>query len=75
MSTCRTCEADILWARTRAGESIPVDAVPRPDGTLVLHGEPPNRLALPRLPLDSEPFYASHFATCPNADKFRRAKR
>lgn len=25
---CRSCGADILWAKTRAGKNMPVDAVP-----------------------------------------------
>jgi hypothetical protein len=75
MSTCRSCEAEILWASTCTGKPMPVNAMPCDDGNLVLQGEPPNRVALQRLPMDVGPFYASHFATCPNAEQHRKAKR
>lgn len=60
-SCCRACGAKILWARTAAGKIIPLDACPIANGNMrreMLDG--------------SELRYLSHFATCPNADRFRR---
>ncbi len=36
MSSCRSCKAPIVWARTEHGRSIPVDPIARPDGNLEL---------------------------------------
>lgn len=57
-SKCRSCGAPIVWFKTSAGKKIPVDAA-----TV----EPEDQqLQLPR--------HVSHFATCPDADKFRRKR-
>jgi len=36
MATCPTCGVEIRWARTPAGVWLPLDAQPRPAGTVVL---------------------------------------
>ena len=55
---CRSCQARIVWLRTKAGKRIPVDA-----GTVEAGAKEydPKR-------------HISHFATCPEAAKFRRGK-
>jgi hypothetical protein len=76
MSLCRSCDAPIKWAKTRAGKTIPVDAEPSADGNLVL--VPDFLGGLFALAADSDPDkprHKSHFATCPNADAHRKAKR
>lgn len=60
-SRCRACDAKILWARTAAGKLVPLDACPVAEGNMRRE-----------MPDGSELRYLSHFATCPNADRFRR---
>lgn len=78
---CRTetCQAPIIWARTKTGKSMPFDAQPSQGGTfrvlrrqgftygLVVRGKD-----LQRARADSEPLYTSHFATCPAAPDWRK---
>lgn len=59
MSKCKACGADITWMKTEAGKNIPVDTDTVGDfGADVF---------------DKETMTA-HWATCPDADKFRRKK-
>lgn len=71
MSRCKTCEADITWASTRSGKSMPLDAEPTERGNMALVAgktwvatDEDRRL--------HRPLYTSHFATCPNAAAHRR---
>lgn len=67
---CRSCDAEILWRRTAAGQRIPIDALPDPQGNVEIldsieakvHGGP----------VDGG--HLSHFATCPDAAKHRRPR-
>lgn len=61
---CRSCEAEIVWARTAGGSPIPLDA--KPERRFVVMQEDP-------LVVQSQVTYVSHFATCPNADQHRKA--
>lgn len=77
---CRSCGRRIVWAETTIGKRMPVDVEPSDNGNveliedgggtiaLVLRndeiGSARNRGAL---------LYLSHFATCPNAKRHRRA--
>lgn len=76
MANCRSCGAEIIWARTVAGRLIPLDAEPaeRPKGIFrleeaLLDGGP--QIAISAA---SDPVYISHFATCPHADEHRRER-
>jgi hypothetical protein len=67
-STCRSCQAPLLWATTPKNRRIPLDPVPHPegnvvvlDGVAVVGGEGDTR-------------YRSHFATCPGAGVHRRPR-
>ena len=79
-ATCRGCGASIVWIKTTGGKSMPCDAQP------VLYQErkgaagkivTPNGQVL-SADLDVSPDEAtgigcvSHFATCPQAGRFRR---
>ena len=81
MSSCRSCQAPIIWARTERGKRMPLDAEPVCDaiaetrGLFVLrerdHADSP--LAIAAWGLEgTEPHYRSHFATCPNAASHRK---
>lgn len=56
---CASCHAQIIWFKTDGGKNMPVDA-----DTVEPADE---KLDLSR--------HKSHFATCPNADLHRRARR
>jgi hypothetical protein len=66
-----TCGRGIFWAVTVAGKRMPLECQPVPGGTVdlstgkavVVKGEP----GVLR--------YRAHFATCPDAAKFRKAKQ
>lgn len=80
MSRCRSCGAEIIWIKTRAGKAMPCDrervtywAKPGGSKTIVT----PNGEAV-RCELEGDPQeatgvgYISHFATCPQANEHRR---
>lgn len=39
MSTCRSCGAEVLWAKTRAGKAMPVDPEPTAEGNVLVGGK------------------------------------
>lgn len=75
MSTCNTCGAQIIWARTETGKRMPIDAKPTIEGSLTLStgellptahnvyrtGHKPGQL-----------LYQSHFASCKQAMAHRQ---
>lgn len=80
MSKCRSCGAEIIWIKTKAGKNMPCDAdqvvywerkggsqkIVRPDGEIV-------SAELDGIPgLATGIGYISHFATCPNAGAHRK---
>ena len=68
-SRCRSCGEEIVWTRTTAGKTAPMQRAD--DGTWVIE-DGVSRLATP----DDEGMhrYKSHFATCPQASSWRRKK-
>jgi hypothetical protein len=56
ITRCRSCHAKIIWFKTAAGKNMPVDA------DTVEPGD--DELDLDR--------HQSHFASCPDANKFRK---
>lgn len=68
---CRGCGADVLWSMTENGKAIPLNPEPVLNGNLVL--ECCNALARRVKPSPGVKAYQSHFVTCPDAGKFRRA--
>lgn len=82
MATCRGCGAAIIWIRTPGGKSIPCDPeqivyrkqvgggikIVTPNGE-VLSAE------LKSNPNEADGIgYIAHFATCPEARRFRRGR-
>lgn len=82
MSSCRSCGASIIWARTERGKRMPLDAESVADvtaqGLFVLREKtnPEGPLALAAWGLDCfmDPHYRSHFASCPDADSHRNPR-
>ena len=77
MSRCKSCGAEIKWIRMKSGKRMPADEKPityRADlkGDLVLI-TPDGRVARAVFDPEADKLgYTSHFATCPNANHFRR---
>ena len=81
MSECRSCRAPIIWAMTERGKRMPLDADP-------YTGPDPAGLFVFRFDGDGRPYvlavtpeaaaalgdavYRSHFASCPDAKRWRR---
>lgn len=83
-ATCKGCKAEITWAVTTSGKSMPVDARPVQNGNLDLVPDSDPREPPTAHSLDSTGSrdvngarhspalrYVSHFATCPDAIAFR----
>lgn len=81
ITTCRSCGAPILFKRTSAGKLMPLDRDPTPDGNVMLGfvgGEETAILLtdpgdIAGCAVDGVPLFMPHFATCPDADRFRKA--
>jgi hypothetical protein len=73
---CRSCGADIVWCQTGKGKAMPVDAEPCADGNVAITasqvpGQLPFANVLTPPTLGLEALHKSHFATCPDADRWR----
>ena len=87
-TTCRSCNALIIWAVTEQGKRMPVNAGCVPLGNVGLFFRGPGQAPTAKvysateaaqamasgLKLEGLPRYTSHFATCPNAGQHRKAK-
>lgn len=71
MSTCKGCGKKIIWGMTEDGKVIPLDKVP-PVYEVFYGFEMANKLPLIKR---KEGHYVTHFATCPKANEFSRAKK
>lgn len=68
MAECRSCKAPIIFAKTASEKFIPLDAVPVLGGNVWLK----DGYAVIDAPSPTTKAHVSHFATCPEAKKFRR---
>ena len=73
---CRACGARILWLKTTKGKNMPVDpgvirfhAAGGPETFVTVNGKVERGA---RSTTGAELGYISHFATCPEADRFRK---
>lgn len=73
MSRCKSCRAEIIWTKdVNTGRNVPVDADPVPNGNILVDGYESYVIARSELDQhESEPRHLNHFATCPNADRWR----
>lgn len=79
ISTCRGCDAEIVWATTELGKPIPVDVEPVADGNLALRllpglDAPVAHVLGPDEQQGDDARFQAHFASCPKADTFRRRR-
>lgn len=77
---CGSCHAEIVWAKTTTGASMPLDADPTPEGNVAAHRNDQGELIARVLKAGDEvaPWEhrgTSHFQTCADADKHRKKKR
>lgn len=76
MNHCRSCGADVLWAKT--GKSMPIDPEPVEDGNVLLYRTPQGlRVVVMSKGDHPDPGasrHTTHFATCPNAARHRRRR-
>lgn len=71
-AACSSCNAPVLWVTTDAGKMMPVDAEPRADGNVAVVGAECHAYDMEDA-MRSRPRFVSHFATCPDAPRWRRA--
>lgn len=86
MSNCRSCNAEIIWARTERGSKMPLDAEPvelpvtsgdgKARALFVLRDrssfEGPLAIAAWGLNQKTDAHYRSHFATCNDPAGWRK---
>lgn len=77
MDHCRSCGAPIRWTISAKGRRLPIDPEPSPDGNITLedrgqYREP--RAVAHTVKAPDVVYYISHFATCPDAKKWRRKR-
>lgn len=79
---CTSCSAPVEWALTHNFKRMPIDAAPAPDPTNLIawrdtdgeiHVRDRDGIGATDAPSDAR-YATSHFATCPNADQFRKRK-
>ena len=64
LNRCQSCKAMIVWVTTKNGKSMPVDYTAGLENRSMFPISPP-------LEFDAKTM-TSHFATCPDAKKFRK---
>jgi hypothetical protein len=72
---CRSCPAQVIWAVTERGKTMPVNVAPVPGGNVLLT-EQYGRLTAVVVPakraFGRKDLRKSHFVDCPDAAKWRR---
>lgn len=72
---CRSCQGEVIWARTRGDKAMPVDAAPCADGNVELRAGWAGRGAIATVlsgpSLLGGLLRKAHFASCPHADSWR----
>lgn len=79
VKSCGSCAASVIWTVTHKGRRMPVDAEPveggnvrlRQDGERVI-AEYPGKEHPGLFDEDDRARYVSHFATCPQAGRWRK---
>lgn len=71
MAKCKGCGAEILWATTESGKSIPL-SVESEERRFTVYSKGGALESDTMRMAKNEKTYLSHFADCPNAEEFRR---
>lgn len=82
-TACRACGQEIIFIKTLAGKTIPCDAesrrfFPQQDGLelfVMLDGSTRHGRSVTAEIDGTEIGFISHFATCPEADRFRKPRK
>jgi hypothetical protein len=73
IAKCGSCGASIVWACTEKGKMIPIDAIPRADGNMILTPDGIAHVLIPDGLFGTEDErYMTHWATCPDAKQHRK---
>lgn len=80
MSRCKSCNAEIIWIKTKTGKSMPcnpkpIQFRPDPDGEMNLVESDGTVIKGTMDTASQRVGYISHFATCPNSNRHRRQSR
>jgi len=69
VAKCKSCGAEIVWAKTRSGKNMPMD--PKPERLLVqVDREASGTASWPVV--EVREVWRPHWATCPDATEHRR---
>lgn len=71
-STCRSCQAPIIWVKTIRGRNMPLDAEEMIGQDLLLFEIGADGVA--RSAAKGKPGRQSHFVTCPQRDSWRKSE-
>lgn len=72
MSRCRSCRAEVVWAKTPANKDAPFHLDPMGRWTLVRATDGHLKAFGATMVTPAAERYTSHFATCPQADAWRK---
>jgi hypothetical protein len=73
-TTCRACGAAIFFGITEKGNRMPIDVEPHEQGTICVEG-PGEEPSVRVIQHGSGKAYRSHFETCTDPKRFRKADR
>ena len=79
MTECTSCGAEIWWATTEGGKSMPIDIIPHPMGPMVVVEQPAGfagnpsvrRVTAANPPPPDVARFMPHHVTCPQSKKWR----
>ena len=74
ITDCRSCGEAIIWAKSKNGKAMPIDAEPTVAGKFMLHEGKPDEIDAFYDPRYAGDRYTCHFETCANADQHRRER-
>jgi hypothetical protein len=76
ITKCKSCQAPIVFARTRDGYDMPLDAEPSENGNALLSNDRKVDVLGPLELLlhdrEAQPLRVAHFVTCPDGEMWRR---
>lgn len=67
MARCKSCSAEVVWAKTTAGKATPMERAD--DGTWIIVDGVVKQATSEDL---DKPLYRSHFSSCPQAKQWRQ---